>query len=82
MKTAIAALCVLLAGCQTMPQTVEVKVAVPVKCQAQVPVEPVMPTDTLPSQASDFEIARAALAEIDIRDAYEDLLVAALKSCL
>lgn len=78
----IAVICLFLSGCDTLPRVTPVNVAVPIKCKATVPVRPIMPTEILARTANSFEIARAALAEIDIRDAYEDKLVFELKSCL
>ncbi len=81
MKIALAAFAlVLLSGCAT--NTVPIKVAVPVKCTAEVPQRPVMPTEVLPTTAGSFDKVRAALAEIDFREGYEVELLAALKSCL
>lgn len=87
MKALIAAsLSLVLVGCQTTaqltPTTVPIQVAVPIKCQVDKPVRPVMPTETLASTATPFEITRAALAEIDFHNAYEGELEAALESCM
>lgn len=84
MKLLIITLAMLLAGCATqkVEVPVPVKVAVPEKCKAEVPERPVMPTEVLSGDAPMFDRARAALAEIDFREAYEIKLLAALLSCL
>lgn len=84
MKRVLLTALVLLAGCATEPRYVDrvVNNAIPVKCEADKPVRPVMPTEVLPADATEYEVVRAALAEIDIRDGYEGLLVAALDQCL
>lgn len=73
-----------LAGCASEPVVVDrvVKTAIPVKCDADKPVRPVMPTEVLAAEANEYEVVRAALAEIDVREGYEGLLVAALDQCL
>lgn len=85
MKRVLLATVVVLSGCAaTETRYVDrvVNNAIPVKCEAEKPVRPVMPTEVLPENATEFEVVRAALAEIDIRDGYEGLLVAALDQCL
>ena len=83
MKTLALIPLALLVGCSTLPpRTVEVKVAVPVKCKAVVPERPVYPTEVLPFNADPFAIVRATMAEISFREAHEVKLTAALKSCL
>lgn len=82
MKVFIVLLAMLITGCASQPPaTIPVNVAIPIKCQAEVPQRPVMPTEVLQSTAP-FDRARAALAEIDFREGYELELVAALRSCL
>lgn len=86
-KLSILLFAMLLTGCGTMQTSVQtVKVAVPVPCDAEVPSRPIMPTDAvpldLPRDRFAFELGRAALAEIEVRQGYEDRLLAALKSCL
>lgn len=84
MKRVLLLSLVLLSGCASEPVVVDrvVNNAIPVKCKAVKPVRPVMPTEVLEADADDFEVVRAALAEIDIREGYEGLLVAALDQCL
>lgn len=84
MKTVIAVcLSFGLVGCGSLtPTTVPIQVAVPIKCQVDKPVRPVMPTETLAPSATPFEVTRAALAEIDFHNAYEGELEAALSSCM
>lgn len=79
----LGAICLLtLAGCGTIPpDTQVVKVPVPVKCLAQEPDRPVMPTESLEiGDSQDTKIA-AILAELDLREGYELRLVTALRSC-
>lgn len=84
MKMLIIAALLALSGCATqrVEVPVPVKVAVPEKCKAEVPERPVMPTEVLQIDAPIFDKARAALAEIDFREAYEIKLLAALLSCV
>lgn len=82
MKALLAFACVMLAGCTTTPRTVTIKVPVSVPCKAVVPARPVMPTEKLPQNAKPHEIARAALAELSVREAFETELTTELKSCL
>lgn len=72
-----------LVGCSAAPrvEVQEVKVPVPVECREPIPDRPTMPTEALAEDADPFELLRAALAEIDRRDAYEVRLLAALLSC-
>ena len=82
MKCAIAliAASALLAGCGAT-KYVQTKVPVPVECKEQVPVRPAMPTEALQPGAVPFVLLRAALAEIDRREAYELVMRAALVVC-
>jgi hypothetical protein len=68
-----------LAGCQTLPQRVEVPVSVP--CRVQLPQHPAWATEALPQGASLWDMAKAALAELDQRRGYEAQLEAAAKAC-
>lgn len=78
---ALMVLCIFaLAGCSTT-EYVQNKVPVPVECREPEPARPVMPTETLEPGALPFVLLRAALAEIDRREAYEDKLRAALAVC-
>ncbi|MCS4508876.1 hypothetical protein [Xylophilus ampelinus] len=70
-----------LAGCGTA-RTVQVKVPVPVECRVQTPARPAMPLDALrPPYDVDTWVAHA-IAEVDLRQAYEQELVVALSSCI
>lgn len=82
MKFVLLVLSLITSACTTAPRVTPVSVAVPVKCKAQVPQRPSMPTESLKPNADAFAIARAAIAEISFREGYEGQLVAALKSCL
>lgn len=72
--------CLSLVGCAaTMPQRAEVAVAVP--CRVQIPERPTWARDTLRPDASDYEVAKATMAEREQRVAYEMKLEAAAKAC-
>lgn len=76
----------LLGGCaaptpQVVTRTVTVEVPVGVPCRAPQIDRPVWPLDVLPTDANDYEWARAALAEIEMRNGYESLLEAAIAAC-
>lgn len=78
------ALVLALCGCASAPARVEfqrVNVPVPVECQEPVPERPVMPTEALEPRVMPFVLLRAALAEIDRREAYEIKLLGALENC-
>lgn len=88
MKNIQKALCVMLlslSGCASSsvpvarPMLVEVPVAVP--CSAPVVDHPIWPLGDLPSQSTIYDQARLALAEIELREAYETKLRAAIESC-
>ena len=69
-----------LAGCGTA-RTVQVKVPVPVECRVQTPARPAMPLDALrPPYDVDTWVAHA-IAEGEVREAYEKELAAALGEC-
>ena len=72
--------CAVLAGCGTA-RTVQVSVPVPVACQEAEPARPVFPTESLRPGAPPFVLLRAALAEIDRREAWSVELLAALRAC-
>lgn len=72
--------CMSLVGCaSTMPQRAEV--AVPVPCRVQMPERPTWARDAMRSDASDYEVAKATMAEREQRIAYEKKLEAAARSC-
>ena len=71
----------LLAGCAGTTQYVRVNVPVPVACEEVVPDRPVMPTENLFPGVEPWVLQRAALAEIDRREAYEVKMRAALVAC-
>lgn len=72
--------CAVLTGCGTA-RTVQVRVPVPVPCQEAEPARPAMPTESLQPGAHPFVLLRAALAEIDRREAWSVELLAALRAC-
>ena len=80
MRAAVLAIAALLAGCQTAPR--ETVRYVPTACVASVPARPDMPTERLSSADALDKIVQAALAEIDVREAYELDLRAALVGCV
>jgi type IV pilus biogenesis protein CpaD/CtpE len=71
--------CFAISGCAIPPQTVSVPV--PVKCKEPMPDRPSLPTDNVPASASLDTKVRAALAEIELREGYEDRLRTALGAC-
>lgn len=73
------AVAVMLYGCAIPPQTVSVPV--PVKCKEPTPDRPGMPTDSVPQSAALDTKVRAALAEIELREGYEERLRTALGAC-
>jgi predicted small lipoprotein YifL len=70
-----------IAGCGGTLQLQPVKVPVPVECQETEPERPAMPTDLLSRADSLDRKAAAALAEIDVREGYEERLRVALRAC-
>ena len=76
---ALIAACAVLTGCKAT--LTQVKVPVPVECREQVPDRPVMPTESLAPGVAAWELLRAALSEIDRREAYEIKLRAGLVAC-
>ena len=69
-----------LAGCSTA-RTVQVKVPVPVECRVQTPARPAMPLDALrPPYDLDIWVAHA-IAELNMRKAYQAELEVALHQC-
>ena len=73
----------LLAGCAAKPvvQLQQVKVSVPVACSEPVPERPVMPTESLLPPVDLDAFARAAMAEIERREGYEQQLLSGLRAC-
>lgn len=76
----VLATALLLAGCGTTKYT-RVHIPVPVECKETVPARPLMPTESLAPGASPWVLQRAALSEIDRREAYEVTMRAALVAC-
>ena len=70
------AIAALLAGCQTAPR--ETVRYIPTACVSSVPARPDMPTERLSSADALDKIMQAALTEIDVREAYELDMRAAL----
>ena len=80
MRAAVLAIAALLAGCQTA--TRETVRYIPTACITSVPVRPDMPTERLSSADALDKIMQAALTEIDVREAYELDMRAALVGCV
>ena len=73
-----------LVGCGATGPRVEIQrvnVAVPVECKEPIPARPVMPTEALRPGVTVDQFAQASMAEIERREGYEGLLVAALDAC-
>lgn len=74
-----------LAGCQCVnpdPQIVQHDVPIPVPCKIAPIQKPVLPfTDNGSTTDSIFVKVKKAVAELDIRQGYEDQLEAAVKAC-
>jgi len=69
-----------LAACGVAPiQTV--KVPVPVECRVEMPMRPAMPTEALAPGVDFDRFSASALAEIELREGYEEELRAALAIC-
>lgn len=77
---AIAGLCAALVGCGVAP-TRGVKTPIPVECRVQLPARPAMPTESLAPGVDIDRFVSAALAEIELREGYEQELNAALYVC-
>lgn len=75
----LTAVCAVLAGCSTEKGVI--KIPIPVACTETVPERPAMPTESLMPGVDAFMLTRAALAEIDRREAYEIKMRAALAAC-
>ena len=70
-----------LTACGVAPiQTV--KVPVPVECNVEVPARPAMPTEALSPGVNLDRFSASALAEIELREGYEEELRTALGQCV
>lgn len=84
MMRATVLIALVLSGCattQTIPATVEVKIPVPVLCQAVEPLEPTWNADLVKAGADVFEEMKALLADRKMSKGYEGELKEALRSC-
>ena len=72
-----------LGACAQQPiyQPVDVQMPVAVPCTVPAPTQPVWPLRSVPSQASLYDKTKTALAELELRKAYETELESAIKSC-
>lgn len=77
----LAGVAFMLLACATTGGT-QTKVPLPVACKETEPVRPIMPTDSLLPGAPLDKAQAAQQAEIARREAYEDLLVTALRACI
>lgn len=66
-----------LTGCSATPQTRTITVP----CRVATPARPIMPTESLPTDASLDAFVQAAAAEIERREGYEQELRAAIGAC-
>lgn len=71
----------LLAACGVAPVQ-KVNVPIPVVCDAAEPARPAMPTGALMPPVDIDQFAKAAMAEIELREGYEGELRAALGACI
>lgn len=70
----------MLAGCAAKPQQ-PATVAIMKPCGVQTPQRPIMPTETLLADASLDDFVKSAIAEIERREGYEQLLLQSLIFC-
>ena len=78
---AVVALAGPLAACGVAP-TQMVKVPIPVECRVDVPARPAMPTEALSPGVDLDRFSASAMAEIELREGYEEELRAALAECV
>lgn len=76
----VAASAIGFAGCAAKPQK-PATVAIMKPCGVQTPQRPIMPTETLPADASLDDFVKSAIAEIERREGYEQLLLQSLIFC-
>lgn len=83
MRAAVVALAALaLTGCASWRGGFAVSVPVPVVCKATEPDRPAWPTDRLAPGVDVYVFTIHAQAEIELREAYEGKLRAALAGCI
>lgn len=81
MRLALLLIGTILSGCASIPQTVTVKVPVPIKCQVQTPEKPALPIDRDIEPARIFDMSKAKWASIELLEAYARQLEAGLEAC-
>lgn len=78
---AAGSLIAMLAGCQTAPSVVTIDTPIPVICRQAIPERQAMPTESFAAKPTLDQFVQAATAELEIREAYEIKLLAALIAC-
>ena len=84
LKWSVLPTCLFLGACATTQAPQIVKVAVPVRCEAEIAPEPSLYTAELPNPLGDDQLdlfVAAATADIELLQGYSGQLRAALKSC-
>lgn len=76
----VAASAMSFAGCAAKTQQ-PATVAIMKPCGVQTPQRPIMPTETLPADASLDDFVKSAIAEIERREGYEQILLQSLIFC-
>lgn len=75
-------LCLILSGCFWDSKIIHHKVLVPVPCKVVLPQKPLMPfTDTSTLEEDIFTKTKKMLAELTVRNAYEEQLESVARSC-
>jgi hypothetical protein len=74
-------------GCTSSPSIIKTQdriVEIPVKIPCKIPAveKPIMPFDEIKKEDDIYKKIKMALAEIELREAYEKKLEAAIKGCL
>ena len=69
----------MLAGCAENPKQPTVAIMTP--CTVQTPERPIMPTEDLPADVTLDDFVKSAIAEIERREGYEQILLQTLIFC-